>query len=126
MFAAMGRQFMCTNFVIPDILPGTFGMLFGTAHASSEVLQAVHVKPPTAITRRDDTLAALEFFHPSHHFHLIRTPVVSFKVIDGFWLGQERRRRVWNGHGASRVAEHAAGDIGCVRASKTRRLSGKR
>jgi hypothetical protein len=53
-------------------------VLLGAAHTGSQVLEAVHVKASTSVTRGIDPLAALELLHPGNHLQLERAPVVLF------------------------------------------------
>lgn len=76
-------------------------MFLRAAHAGGEVLEAVHVKPAAAVTGWDYALAALELFHASDHFKLVRASVVFF-LVGGFWRRKEGRWSVWDGDGVGR------------------------
>ena len=83
----MGTIGVLPQLVIGDVFPRALGVFFRAAHAGGQVLEAVHVEPPTAIAWRLDAVAPLQLLHPSHHFGFVRTAVVEALGRGGLRVG---------------------------------------
>ena len=75
-FSGVTLSSLCLDF--PDLLflyfsPRTLGVFFGAALACCQVLDTVHLQATAAVTRRHNTLAPFQLFHPGYHVHLVRT-----------------------------------------------------
>lgn len=66
------------QFAFTDLFPRAFRVLLGAAHAGGEILQTIHVQPPTPVARWEDTLSLSQTLHPVHHLGLEGTAVVLF------------------------------------------------
>lgn len=76
-------------------------MLFGAAHAGSEVLQTVHMQSSASVAGRQNTFSFPQAFHPVYHLDLVWSAVIFL-----YWLTstltcsrQKARGRVGNWHG---------------------------
>lgn len=66
------------QFAFTDLFPRAFRVLLSAAHAGSEILQTIHVQPPTPIARREDTLSLSQTLHPVDHLGLEGTAIILF------------------------------------------------
>ena len=106
----LGRWNVILQLLIIDFPPSALGMFLRAPYACREVLLAVHVKSPAAITRRLDAITSLKLLHPTHHLCFVGSAVVEEAIHDRrFGVGEERGRcardrdRAWGAGPEKRV-----------------------
>ena len=75
----MGKR--AVQLPLTHLLPGALRVLFGATHARCEILQTVHVKPPTPVAGRQYALTLAQAFHSVDHLRLERTTVIFLRRL---------------------------------------------